>query len=199
MNEAAQTEIERLNNQIQTWNTAPTSCRTSTRRPAGNRCPHRLETATRNAKRMADGRLTGGALRGSERGAQHGPGQAGRGEQVNEGDGYFWSKVDVLGPSDCWLWRAALAGSGYGIYASGRLGKRRVYAHRYAYELTHGAIPEGMFCLHKCDNPQCVNPAHLDIGTCADNLQDMVSKRVGQAGRTALVCKVNRRKREGNS
>lgn len=109
---------------------------------------------------------------------------------MNEGDGYFWSKVDVLGPSDCWLWRAALAGSGYGIYASGRLGKRRVYAHRYAYELTHGAIPEGMFCLHKCDNPQCVNPAHLDIGTCADNLQDMVSKGRSSRGERRWCAKL---------
>ena len=53
---------------------------------------------------------------------------------------------------------------------------RPMYAHRIAWQLTHGAIPKGMFVLHRCDNPPCVNPAHLFIGTQRDNLRDCFAK-----------------------
>ena len=67
-------------------------------------------------------------------------------------------------------------------------GKRRVYAHRHAYELTrNGAI---LFCLQVRQPTVNVNPAHLDIGTCADNLEDMVSGGQVKPRRTALVCKL---------
>lgn len=84
----------------------------------------------------------------------------------------FWSKVNRRGPDDCWLWLASLC-QGYGQIAGTVDGKRRpVSAHRVAWELTHGAIPEGLSVLHRCDNPPCVNPAHLFIGTQPDNLSD---------------------------
>jgi hypothetical protein len=102
----------------------------------------------------------------------------------------FWSKVEVRGVNECWPWHAALAGGGYGIYTSGKLGKKRVYAHRYAYEMTFGPIPAGMYCMHKCDNPCCVNPNHLTVGSCSDNLHDMVTKGRSSRGERRWCAKL---------
>jgi len=83
----------------------------------------------------------------------------------------FWPKVDKTG--DCWLWTGWRNDEGYGyIRDVGRI----VRAHRASYELTQGAIPEGMMVLHKCDNPPCVRPDHLRLGTNGDNMIDMYSK-----------------------
>lgn len=81
----------------------------------------------------------------------------------------FWAKVDTSG--DCWIWKAGVSKYGYGA-----VGKRRwsSTAHRVAYEIANGEIPKGMLVRHKCDNPPCVNPAHLELGTHADNTHDMV-------------------------
>lgn len=71
----------------------------------------------------------------------------------------------------CWLWRGTTSGRGYGVlYAQGR----QVYAHRLAYEFFVGPIPPGLFVLHGCDTPACVNPAHLRLGTHDDNMRDAV-------------------------
>ncbi|MDB4893169.1 MAG: hypothetical protein JWL61_5024 [Gemmatimonadetes bacterium] len=87
----------------------------------------------------------------------------------------FWPKVDTSGGLDaCWLWTAATAGSGYGNV--GNHNGRTVYAHRVSYELHVGAIPAGHFVMHSCDNPPCVNPAHLSVGLPKDNTRDMVNK-----------------------
>lgn len=92
----------------------------------------------------------------------------------------FWAKVDLIPFTTCWIW----TGSGtigrrgeYGLFSSGR---GNVLAHRFSWEL-HNAkeIPYRMSVMHSCDNPSCVNPDHLSIGTHDENMKDM--KRKGRA------------------
>jgi DNA-binding Xre family transcriptional regulator len=91
----------------------------------------------------------------------------------------FWSKVDTTG--ECWLWMGSRRPLGYGAV---KVGGRVLHAHRVAYELTHGSIPEGFVVMHRCDNPPCVNPAHLHLGTRSENTRDMHAKgRTGQRQR----------------
>ena len=85
----------------------------------------------------------------------------------------FWRKVKVKSENDCWLWTAATTNGGYGV-----IGHRdkTVRAHRLSYEMANGPIPRNHVVRHKCDNPACVNPDHLEIGTQADNICDAVSR-----------------------
>lgn len=82
----------------------------------------------------------------------------------------FWQKVQHS-DSGCWEWLGSRDGGGYGMFQYGSRDSRR--AHRVAWELTNGEIPTGMFVLHSCDYPPCVNPAHLRLGTNSDNMKDM--------------------------
>lgn len=83
----------------------------------------------------------------------------------------FWNKVDRSG--DCWTWQGSRDRKGYGRVS---VNQRPVLAHRFSWTLSHGPIPDGLCVLHKCDNPPCVNPEHLFLGTIADNNRDMVAK-----------------------
>lgn len=85
----------------------------------------------------------------------------------------FWSWVDRRGPDECWEWRGTRHVRGYGHFS--RDG-RKFRAHRVAWELERGPIPEGMVVSHWCDNPPCVNPAHLMLTTQRINTIDAVNK-----------------------
>lgn len=88
----------------------------------------------------------------------------------------FWPKVSKT--DTCWLWTGAKSPFGYGRFkltiAQGQY--RQGYAHVVSYELTYGTIPDGLFVLHSCDNPSCVRPDHLRLGTLQENSHDMVAK-----------------------
>ena len=93
----------------------------------------------------------------------------------------FWSFVDRPDPLNCWVWmgKDCLPG-GYGRFSvsgSGSKGtRRRELAHRFSWSLVHGDIPINLEILHRCDNPPCVNPAHLFLGTQSENIRDAVRK-----------------------
>lgn len=83
----------------------------------------------------------------------------------------FWNKVDKLG--DCWEWTASTDDYGYGQFG---IDGKILRAHRVAYKLVYGDIPEGLCVCHHCDNPGCIRPSHLFLGTYRDNTQDAVAK-----------------------
>lgn len=74
----------------------------------------------------------------------------------------------------CWLWTHGSLVAGYGVIQDGN---KSLKAHRVSYELFIGQIGKGLFVCHKCDTPACVNPNHLWLGTCKDNLRDAVKKK----------------------
>lgn len=105
----------------------------------------------------------------------------------------FWAKVDVRGPDECWPWTAAKHQHGYGAIITGsrRNGtKRAKRAHRISYELHKGPIPVGLHVCHACDNPMCVNPAHLWAGTPGDNARDRDAKDRVQHGERHYASKL---------
>lgn len=94
----------------------------------------------------------------------------------------FWPKVAKGGGDACHLWSGCTNNKGYGqIGRGGRYG-RMMLAHRAAWEIANGPIPKGLCVLHKCDTPLCVNPAHLFLGTIADNNADMLGKGRASGG-----------------
>lgn len=90
-------------------------------------------------------------------------------------DPKFWQKVDKSG--DCWLWTGHRSSKdGYGRLSRWKITRAPLLAHRHSWTLRYGAIPDGLFVLHKCDVRSCVNPDHLFLGTARDNTHDMISK-----------------------
>lgn len=90
-------------------------------------------------------------------------------------------EVDANG---CWLWQGAVKGNGYGNV---NIDGRTLMAHRVAYELHVGPIPDGQRVLHGCDVRRCVNPAHLHLGSAADNSREMVERGRHRPGTVKLT------------
>jgi hypothetical protein len=89
----------------------------------------------------------------------------------------FWSKVDKNGGANaCWEWTAKARSNYKKWYGAFNVGGRVDRSHRVAWELENGAIPEGLCVCHRCDNPKCCNPAHLFLGSHAENMSDMRAK-----------------------
>jgi hypothetical protein len=96
----------------------------------------------------------------------------------------FWSKVPTRDCDECWIWEGAIGPPTRGGFRYGRIFRRlpnskfmAFMAHRVSWEIHHSkSIPAGMIVRHKCDNPLCVNPDHLEIGTHIDNMSDSVKR-----------------------
>jgi hypothetical protein len=86
---------------------------------------------------------------------------------------WFWTNVDKSG--ECWTWTGSLS-RGTSGYGSANAPGRRVHAHRLSWELANGPVPDGLWVLHHCDNPPCVRPDHLHLGTQSENLRAAVSR-----------------------
>ena len=102
----------------------------------------------------------------------------------------FWRKVNKNGPNGCWVWTAATKQAGYGMIG---FKTKLCLAHRLSWELHNGPIPNGLCVLHKCDNPPCVNPNHLFLGSRKDNNLDKIKKgrspnlKGSNSGRAVLI------------
>lgn len=84
----------------------------------------------------------------------------------------FWNKVCVEDANECWLWTGTTDGK-YGVF---NVNYKMEKAHRVSWVIHFGEIPKGLLVLHKCDNPPCVNPHHLFLGTLSDNTRDSIDK-----------------------
>lgn len=93
----------------------------------------------------------------------------------------FWARIDKNGPvpphrpdlGGCWIWTGTVSGTGYGKLS---INCKQTYVHRLAWEVANSKPPSDMWVLHACDNPKCVNPGHLFLGTSSDNARDRSSK-----------------------
>jgi hypothetical protein len=97
----------------------------------------------------------------------------------------FWQRVTQGDPDECWLWTGPTDPNGYGRLRGA--GRKVLYAHRVAWTLANGPIPGRLFVCHRCDNPPCVNPSHLFLGSHIENMEDMTRKgrrSYGNAGGT---------------
>jgi len=100
----------------------------------------------------------------------------------------FESKFEKSGSNDCWLWKSSINQNGYGVFG---VGGKVLTASRVAYELYIGQIPTDKLVRHKCDNPPCVNPNHLELGTNLDNSGDMVNRERVARGESSGLSKIS--------
>lgn len=97
----------------------------------------------------------------------------------------FWAKVDKTG--DCWIWLGSMLKDGYGNFNEGR---KTIPAHRFSFKEFIGPIPTGKLVRHTCDNPSCVRPSHLVLGTQKDNCADAVERGRNVRGESHGMSKI---------
>lgn len=93
----------------------------------------------------------------------------------------FWSWIDRREDDECWPWEGVPSSTGYGLFSYGGRKGKRVGAHRIAWMLTNGSLPEigghhGAVVMHACDNRLCCNPRHLRVASQGDNIKDAEAK-----------------------
>ena len=109
----------------------------------------------------------------------------------------FWYHVDSSLPNVCWHWKGKTLKDGYGKITVNYKTHR---THRIAWQLMYGKIPAELYVLHSCDNPLCVNPKHLFLGTNEENMRDMVEKSRQSATLTPYqVLEIRKRRDKGES
>jgi len=101
----------------------------------------------------------------------------------------FFKKFTVS-DCGCWVWSGASTKFGYGVM--GGPNRTVLYAHRVSHEIHKGEIPTGFVVMHKCDNPKCVNPDHLCVGTHAENIKDCIAKGRSSRGEKNGMARITR-------
>lgn len=92
----------------------------------------------------------------------------------------FFSKVEIAGDGDCWNWTGRVTDHGHG---QAKFAGKSVYSHRVAFQIFAAeSLPDSVVVRHKCDNPRCCNPMHLESGTHADNVADRVTRKRSATG-----------------
>ena len=98
------------------------------------------------------------------------------GQYISDGKEIFWRHVKPTNADDCWEWLSYKNPSGYGQTKIGGRNGKHILAHRLSWVVHFGEIPNDLHVCHKCDNPSCVNPKHLFLGTNLDNIKDRMAK-----------------------
>lgn len=124
----------------------------------------------------------------------------GRGRFCSKTCQIAWQRVPLrtrfekhIGPTTdtgCILWMGTISEGRYGVIHAGGKDSPRIYAHRLAYEIANGPIPDGMSIMHSCDNPRCINAEHLSPGTITDNMTDKIHKNRQAKGEVVASSKL---------